>query len=338
MPTAVNVRNEHATLADALAPCGLLPNDSLAELRAFGAEAERLEYPSVDVGGFIIPGNGPAHPLGPGKEYSAHGTERTTEQSAGRAASAQQEARSAAGPRQGSPAAATRPTAHAVRSRLGLPAWLQLDELDGIHPEARMLSSSSSYAVIEVPVGLFRTLPYRARLTLEIPLSERARLTRPLLPALPSTFEQPQGMPNTSPDVRAWAIWVGNGRCGQPITSDHQMPDGCICACMPGQWVRGVHPLADYIGYCISWIGKVLHERELGFWPGPQHLVPAARMRRDRPDEFCGCTRLKRYRDCCMADDHAMSSFARWADRYAGRQRYLEELRWQGRAPRAPGL
>ena len=39
-----------------LTPLGFLPRIGLAALRAFGAQAERLKYPCIDVGGFIVPG------------------------------------------------------------------------------------------------------------------------------------------------------------------------------------------------------------------------------------------------------------------------------------------
>lgn len=291
----------------------------LTPLRDFGAEAERKEFPCIAVGGFIVPGSGPAHPLHPEKEHSAHDTERL----ARTASTARQEARSPARPWQGSAAAAASPAAHAVGSRLGLPEWLQLEELDDLHPEARMLFSSSSCAVLEVPVGLFRTIPQRARLMLEIPLTERVHLTR-------------SGRMNITPDVRAWATWNGGGRREHRITSHHEMPDGCICACREGEWIRGVHPLVDYMGYCITWIGKVLHERTFGFWPGPQHFGPLARARRDRPHEYCGCGGHRRYGDCCRDTDFAKSAFERWTEQDASRRAYLSELAWQGRAPHAP--
>jgi hypothetical protein len=141
-----------------------------------------------------------------------------------------------------------------------------------------------------------------------------------------------------TPDVRAWATWEGGGQRDDRIISHHQMPDGCICACREGEWIRGVHPLVDYIGYCITWIGKVLHEHEFGFWPGPQHFGPLTRARRDRPNEYCGCGSDRRYRDCCRDTDFAKSVFERWAEQYQARTAYLTELAWQGRASHAPRL
>jgi len=307
----------------------------LRPLREFGAEAERLGFPCIDVGGFIVPGNVPADLFGSGKEQNANDSAR---QSAVESA-ARQETGPPTRPWQGpSEAAAASTAAHAVRLGLGLPEYLRLEELDYFHPEARLLSSSSSAAVVEIPVGLFRDLPYRALVTFEIPLVERQRLTRHFLPALSSDIVREPGIPNATPDIRAWARWDGGYLDAGPITSHHQNPDGCICACREGEWIRGIHPLVDYVSYCISWIGKVLHEREVGFWPGPQHCGPQARVRRNRPDEYCGCGLKRRYRDCCMRSDDAMTPHKRWADEYSATARYLAELNWQKRSPHAPRL
>ena len=299
----------------------MMTSIDLTSLRDFGAEAERQEFPCISVGGFIVPGNGPSQSLDPGKEHKAYVSERR----ARTAAPARQEARSAAGSRQGPPStAAAGSAAHAVRSRLGLPEWLQLEELDYLNPEARMLFSSSSFAMIDVPIGLFPTLPFQARMTLEIPLVERTHFTRY------------PGRLNVTPDVRAWATWEGGNLHGRPILSHHQNPDGCVCACREWEWMLRVQPLVDYIGYCITWVGKVLHERELGFWPGPQHYGPMTRVRRNRPGEYCGCGKPRRYRDCCMASDLAKSEYERWFEQDEARRGYLNELAWQGRAPHAP--
>lgn len=305
----------------------------LTPLREFGTEAERLRFPCIDVGGFIVPGSGPAHHFHPGKEHNANDSERQQADES----TARQEARSAAGSREGSPeTAAAGPTAYAVGSRLGLPPHLQLEELDYFHPEAQVMFSSSSLVVIQIPVGLFRALPQRARLMLEIPLVGREHLSRHPLPALPSSLWRDPGIPNATPDVRAWATWDGELLHRHAITSHHQNPDGSICACREGEWVRGAHPLVDYISYCITWIGKVLHEEEIGFWPGQQHCGPQARLRRNRPDEYCGCGEERRYRDCCMAADLATPGYQHWADQYNANRRYLSELYWQGRASHAP--
>ncbi len=307
----------------------------LRPLEAFGAEAERLGFPCIDVGGFIVPGNVPVHLFSSGKEQHANDSAR--QPAVGFAA--RQEAGSATRSRQGSSeAAATGATAHSVRPGLELPEYLRLEELDYFHPEAELVSSSSSAAIIEIPVGLFRDLPYRARLTFEIPLITCQRLGHDPLLELRSSLLPHLAMPNATPDVRAWAKWEGGCLAGRTITSHHEYPDRCICACSEGEWLLGVHPFVDYVSYCISWIGKALHQREFGFWPGPQHCGPLARARRNRPNEYCGCGKELRYRDCCMIADEAKTLHQRWSDEYGARAHYLSELKWQKRSLHAPRL
>lgn len=285
------------------------------------------------MGGFIVPGREPAPTTTSGKETTSHACERTKE------TGARQETRSAAGSRQrSSPEAAAPGTAtHAFGTRIELPlnVWL-LEELDGYHPEAKIVSSSPSAAVVEIPVGLFRPLPFRAKLTLEIPLLPRELLTRKFVPATSDTLIRTPAMPSSVPDVRAWAKWGGGMLYGGVITSHHQNPDGAICACMPGQWTLGVNQLVDYVGFCIVWIGKVLHEREIGFWPGKQHFGPLGRVRRNRPLEYCGCGGELRYKDCCEPRDSRSTPYKLWHDAQLGRWQYLAELRWQKRSEIAP--
>lgn len=69
---------------------------------------------------------------------------------------------------------------------------------------------------------------------------------------------------------------------GRRIVSHHQNPDGAACANMPGQWIRGVYPLHDYVAFYVLWVAKALHEHCFGFYPGPQHCLAAVRVQRDR--------------------------------------------------------
>lgn len=322
-----------------LTPLGLLPQTGLAVLRAFGEEAERLEYPCIDVGGFIVPGRGPAVSDLPGEESNNHGR---TAGAAWRGRPAREEAGPAAWARQrpsSSQAAAPGASPHALEQRLNH-LHLDLPGLVDYHPLARVTASTEEVVYFDIPVGLFREIPIRARLTLEVPLFSRERLSRPFVESRVTTppFElrlEPR-LPTSVPDVRAWAVWEGGALHALRVVSHHRNPDTSICACLPHEWVRGVHPLRDYVAFCIVWIGKVLHERLLGFYPGRQHFGAFDRVRRDRVDEYCGCGSAQRYRDCCRDGDHRRTSFDRWREAMSARRQYLQELAWQGRTPSPP--
>lgn len=321
----------------------------LTSLAAFGAEAERGQYPAIDVGGFLVPGESSGRFLNPGKEeeideYAKRGAKGRPE--AGSSARSRQRSRRS----QAEAEAST--TAYAVDRRL---ISDQLEELAQYHPLAvvtEVSSSSFPHLWLRVPVGLFCDLPFRAELRLEVPLVSRFRLRLPSIRADyshnaigeikwhgPSQFYRlTPGLSNCDyaeplvPDVRAWARWVGGPLGGMRIESHHQNTDLGICACKPTDWILGVNSLVDFLGMCISWIGKVLHERELGFYPGRQHYGPRKRLERNRLDEFCGCGEgLKRYRDCCLDADRNLSPFQLWAGEYSGIQAYHSELKRQER-------
>jgi hypothetical protein len=231
----------------------------------------------------------------------------------------------------------------------------ELEELNRFHPDALVTEVSSSsfpHLLVRLPVGLFRSLPYRAELTLEVPLVLRDRLRIPSLGisygrvgagkvqwygptefySIHPWFERPGYAEPLVPDVRAWGRWVGGPFQGTLIQSHHQNPDFGICACKPTEWILGVKPLVDFVGMCISWIGKTLHERELGFYPGPQHYGEWKRLERDRPDEYCGCgAGMKRYRECCRNADRKLTPFQLWTAQHAATQAYWVELKRQGR-------
>jgi hypothetical protein len=230
-----------------------------------------------------------------------------------------------------------------------------LEELRLFHPEAVVTEISSSrfpHLVIGLPVGLFPGLPFRAELTLEVPLVSRDQLRLPSVgidygemgtPSVrwygPTQFYQlnpllmrPGYAEPLVPDVRAWARWVGGPFHGASIESHHQNTDRGICACKPTDWILGVNPLVDFVGMCISWIGKALHERELGVYPGPQHYGDWKRVERDRPNEFCGCGEgMKRYRECCRDADRRLTPCQLWAGRCASTRAYYDELARQRR-------
>jgi hypothetical protein len=263
----------------------------------FGELAECRKQPYVATGGFIVPGPESALNSKPGKEKTRNGLEQAASREAGQGQG--QTAASGASP-------------SALEPGLGK---LALDVLEEYYPLARVTSSTSTAHVLDIPVGLFRQLPFRARLTLEIPLKWFP--TKVLSPV---------------PGVRAWARWDGNADAGLWIRSHHLYPDLAICACEPRDWIRGIHPLHYYVSFCVMWIAKTLHEREIGFWPGPQDYGPRTRVTRDRPNEYCGCTSNYRYGQCHRDRDFSMTAYERWRVQWLGGAEYMADLRLQGRA------
>jgi hypothetical protein len=286
----------------------------LDELIHFGIEAEQLKYPAIGEGGYIVPGGSPSSIYTQDSQGDCH---------EGPARAGTQEARPAAGQGQGPPgeAAAAGSPAHALDGRLG--RELHLDELLEYHPRARISSSRHGFSHVSFPVELFRSLAYRAHLLLEVPHG------LPL--ALPRQLTAQQSYPSSVPAIRAWATTPD----GVHIRAHHEYPDASICACKPGEWVWGVDPIWVYADWCISWIAKSLHLQLLGFWPGKQHYPAAQRLRRDMPDEYCGCGSARRYGVCCRAEDLAIPEYHRLRDHHLASQNYFDELRFQ-RRPSSP--
>lgn len=292
------------------------------ELAEFGRRADRDEQPLIAVGGFIDLGLNSTAQLRPGYEGVIQNADRQG-QEAGSAAGTRQRP-----PAEAAPGEAAYPVDSGVATGLG---WLQLDELYRYHPRARVWygspSSGSRMAIVHIPVGLFSTRSERAVVTLEVPLD---------VPRFPPLVN----------DVRAWARWAD----GTLILSHHIYPDRSLCACMApdwlggsrGDWVRGLDPLHELVGYCILWIAKVLHDHVYSRWPGPQHYPAAARLRRNRPDEYCGCGKRRLYRDCCMERDRRTPVGALVRAEARVRRDYLDALRARGRDPfpsyAAPGI
>lgn len=299
---------------------GLIPQTGLTNLRAFGAQVERLEYPYIDVGGFVVPGRDPVDINQPGMERDRDAAaERARE---GWQQSPPEQAGSAAGTWERPPQAAPGASPHTLGHELTT-LNLDLPALVSFHPLTRVVASTERVVHLNIPIGVIPNLPIGARLTLEVPLMGRKGLSQSMqLPGVP--------------DVRAWAVWEGGPMHGLLIGSHHQNPDRAICANMPGQWILGVYPLHDYIAFCVLWVAKVLHEQLIGFYPGPQHYPAAVRVRRDRPDEFCGCGEHRRYRICCRDDDRAQRPYALWRDAHLARVQYLSEVVRQGRSPEPP--
>lgn len=326
----------------------------LKPLIEFGLRAEQNVATAIDVGGFLVSGSESAQFTHSGEENSS--SERQ----------AREEARPAAGPRQGSrrsqaEAAASDSGPHAIeylrcfeaRWRGSTATMDDLEELEYWYPKLRVVFSSSRCIYVRTPLGLFAELPFRADLILEIPRPEAAAWNKPLgrgardfqsvcegmMRHSTETIEHWQltlsacdlrpsvGSERLVPWIRAWAHWRGGPCHGMQIISHHRMPDLSICACRAHQWIRGVHSIIDYIGMCASWVGKVIHEQQLGVYPGPQHYPEWSRVERNRPDEYCGCGQLRRYRDCHLVEDRSTPEQALKLKERISRALYFRELR-----------
>ena len=272
----------------------------LTELREFGAEAHRMEFPSMATGGYVVSGRRAAATLSPGKEQSINGT--------------RPQARPTAGPwqRPSAEAAAPGSASHAVkRSR---EVARTLDELSDYGAPVAVVRSSDRFVHLKAAAGLFASLPFRAELLFEVPL-KKARTTNAFM----------------VPDVRVWSRWTAGIRESGFINSHHIYPDRSMCVCMREQWQIGRDALITYVDFSILWVARVLHERLLGYYPGLQHYGEMVRLERDRVNEYCGCGRPKTYASCHRSTDQAMPQLERLRRHYAARRQYLNELREQGR-------
>lgn len=279
-------------------------NRELQELFTFGNRCELVEFPSIAVGGFIDFGSVPASNILPRRELQDEPSGKETGSSARPWERPQAEA-SAAGP-----------PSYAEQRWL---IRLGLEELAEYYPALSVQGGSSGFLSIAVPIGLFRSLPDRGLLILEVPTVEK--FWREILARADRLV----------PDVRAWALWSD----GTLVRSHHANPDLGICACLPGEWALGRDPLIDFVSYCTCWLGKVLFDTLFGHWPGPQHYGPRARRMRGKLDEFCGCGSRLRYRGCCHPNDSALSHYDLWRESWEAERLYLGELARQ-RRPRCP--
>lgn len=289
----------------------------LSELEEFGRAADQLQQPALAEGGFLVPGGG---------SVGASSGRKDSRSSDVGADTRAEEARSAAGSwqRRSAPSAASGEASYPVER--GLSAVLKLEELFAWYPNTQWVNGSSSTALLLIPVGLFRTLPYRADLLLEIPAYWPPWLMGRALQHVPF--------------IRAWAFWS----TGTAIRAHHEYPDQSICAYSPGDsllgirpdWMLGTDSIEDFVNFCACWMAKALHLQLLGRWPGLQHYPAAVRVIRAKPDEYCGCGRSRRYRDCCMTADLAMSPEARVRQRTQAERDYLRELRRRQLCPYPP--
>ncbi len=262
---------------------GFLSSNSLRPLIEFGALMERNGQVAVDVGGVLVPGPDFSTPFSPGKEEHRNGRARNLR------------------PARQAEATPSAPTHSVGRVSTLRPAWTgnditkaELEGLEAIFPDVGVVASSSRLVYLGFSIQPFPSLSDSARLLLEVPRPQYATVLRPAsrasindLTAEGNLPWRPPGLHRGSyvplvPAVRAWAQWEGGITQGMPVLSHHRQPDLSICACMPYQWVRGVHPLMSYIGMCVTWFARVLHERDVGVYPGRQHYPEWSRIERVR--------------------------------------------------------
>ena len=316
----------------------------LDPLRAVGAAADMPHGPKVNMekGGFIIPGGVPVPTSALGKDRYPYGRPKAagleegntgpglrkrrrahrpveTRVSAGETHPATGEARPTACETR-STTIPTGPSPQTLGRRLG--EMLRLEELELWYPSARVVRCSSGLAFVSIDVGVIRSLPYRGRLLLEIPLHDPPDLPRRAGPASPTYV----------PRVRVWARW----RDGIRPACDHVYPDASICAWMEGEWIWGYHPLHELADWCTCWLAKVLHLKFLNRWPGRQHCSANVAMTRVMLDEYCRCGGPKQYRECHYPEDRRLSPYELLWDEWKAASAYMWEVRRRGRATTPP--
>ena len=300
----------------------------LEPLRAFGAVADVPDGPNIrmEEGGFIVPRRAPVSTSIPGKKGRYHhetsGSIEEAHRAAGKArvAGEAQPTTGDALPTCGGAGStiATGSSPQTLGRRLS--ELLRLEELERWYPSSRIVRCSSSLALVSIDVGVIRSLPYRGRLLLEIPLDDPHRTT-------PLSAEH-----QFVPTARVWANWNDGIR---PV-GDHVYPDASICAYMKGEWIWGRDPLHVLVDWCTCWLAKSLHLSLLDRWPGRQHCLAGVAMRRYRLDEYCRCGGAKQYQECHYPEDRQRSSYELVLEEWAAASWYLWEVRRRGWATTAP--
>ena len=191
---------------------------------------------------------------------------------------------------------------------------LKLEELEQCYPSSSIVRCSSGFALMEIDVGVIRSLPYRGRLLLEIPLGN---------PCGPVPV--PVGA-DFVPAVRVWARWQD----GISPTADHMYPDSSLCTYMAGEWIWGRDPLHVLVEWSTCWLAKTLHLEFFNWWPGRQHCSPWVAVRRKMLDEYCRCGKAKRYQECHYPEDRQRMPYDLLREEWAGASAYLREVRRRG--------
>jgi hypothetical protein len=305
---------------------GCVKCDHLTQLRLFGEEADQLLLPGIGVDGFIVLERDLVPQPFSGKEecHEQERRERTGEGSSG------------AGSRtEAAPRTATAPSsaAHAVGP---LTERDILREMRGYGNVRLIPTGSLRFVALRLNIGLFAALPYRAQLFLEVPIMSRRELRARDGWLLPRHALSGAAAHAVVPDVRAWSAWVGGDGDGALVRSHHGFPDESMCVCLPTEWRIDRDPLIEYVDFCVMWIAKALHERELGYYPGGQHYPARRRVQRDRVDEYCGCGGERRYKFCCRSRDLELTVEQRLNEEMQGRAAYLGQLDMQERSRGIP--
>lgn len=115
------------------------------------------------------------------------------------------------------------------------------------------------------------------------------------------------GVSLTKQHVRAWAFWSAGVAGGSWIGPRHtNFPDGSICAFEPsdGTWLFG-QSLVTLLDIYSVWALRHLHFEILGHWPGPQSVhLPYERIVEVSGKEHCPCgCSGRRYAECCQPAD-----------------------------------
>lgn len=244
-----------------------------SNLRRIGEELDRLSFPNVKNGGFVVP-NEPA-------VFSTLGKEQKNESAyTGAAASRKQSPRSEAAHRRGS--WSPRQTSPLVGASLRARYEDELDDVSRAYP---------GLLVWQTEHGLW--LLAKSGLLTD---SQRAAIFL-------------VGISFAVGTVRSWGFWAQT--LAQPIwigPRHTNFPDGSICAFDLGDqtWVAG-DSLLELIDFYTLWAFRHLYLEEFGRWPGPQIVLhPYERVLELKPDEYCGCGRYgKLYGDCCQRGDLA---------------------------------
>lgn len=323
--------------------------DWVAALAAFGEEADERRFPQISTGGFLVPGEGQAEYTSPGKEEMSNvrsATEGAAREEDGSRARPQARAprsettKTDQAPHTVSPVTTDVSRAHGMLCARGWDFETELGVVTEDYPTCEIVDGTPSFAYIEMCAGLFEGLPFHARFVLEVPLISRVRLSEPVIRILtrePERLFRPGAVTGVRlplplvPDVRAWGFWEGELGTSEGIQSHHSYPDGAICACTANEWIRGVHPLRDYVDFLVYWAALALHERTFARYPGRQHYGEFARRRRDRSDEYCGCGSDFQYRDCHRGSDQSIHVRDLWCSEFETDLGYRAEIAWQGR-------
>lgn len=262
-------------------------NDGSKELLGvIGLQLDKLVFPRVKNGGFVLPSEPhvPFQPMGKEKQNAAErqrksATEPWPEPLGGQGATAESWVARGSWPT-GDPS----PVFDAVG---GSAYQAELGAVCEAYPGARIWGQGEDFWLL-VESSLLQNLPRKAC----------------FLVAVSATHQL----------VRAWGFW---NSCAVGITwigpRHTNFPDGSICAFEPrdGTWQFG-DSLVELLDIYSLWALRHFHYEVFERWPGPQSVTPPyERMLELRDDELCGCGQSqKRYAECCKPIDNKRKPLA----------------------------